>query len=601
MRLSKRTIAIAVFGALLVPALMARAQDSRGTNNGTPKADLFVGYSYLRAAPAPSDGNRLVWLNGGSTSIAYNFTRHLGLVGDFGGFRDSQLLLKGTGATPDSSGSVYSFLVGPRYSFRNYERFTPFVQTLFGGIHASDVTLSSGCLGAGCTPLPAETSFAWTAGGGLDFNLRRHLAIRIIQAEYLMTRFQDYSTGSSFSQNDMRLSSGIVFSFGGHATPPLQVTLSCAANPAFVFPGDPVIVTATAGGLDPKLNVVYSLTGSGVTAQGTTATVATATLAPGPNTVNCGVKEGKPGKEGIQPWESAAATADFTVKAFEPPTINCSASPNEIKPGETSTVTASGISSQNRPLTYSYSAPSGTISGTGATATYFSTGAPSGVVVINCNVTDDKSQTATANVSVTIAAPYVAPVESPEIKQLETRLALHSIFFQTDEPRIEHPNGGLVGSQEATLTTLATDFKRYLELRPDAHLTLTGHADARGSVEYNQALSVRRVATTKQFLVAHGVPETKIETLGLGKEEDLTAAKVEDAVKQNPELSDAEREKLLHELPKVILAKNRRVDITLSTTGQQSVQRYPFNASDALILLDERNLAERKKAAAHKK
>jgi len=104
MRLSARMIAIAVFGALLMPALMVCAQDSRGTNDGTPKAELFVGYSYLRAVPAPSDGNRLVWLNGGSTSIAYNFTRHLGLVGDFGGFDDSQLLLKGTGATPDSSG-----------------------------------------------------------------------------------------------------------------------------------------------------------------------------------------------------------------------------------------------------------------------------------------------------------------------------------------------------------------------------------------------------------------------------------------------------------------------------------------------------------------
>jgi outer membrane protein OmpA-like peptidoglycan-associated protein/opacity protein-like surface antigen len=601
MRLSARIIAIAVFGALLIPPLMVRAQDARGTNGGTPKVDLFVGYSYLRAVPAPSDGNRLVWLNGGSTSIAYNFTRHLGLVGDFGGFGDTQLLLAGTGAKPDSSGSVYTYLFGPRYSFRNSTRLTPFVQALFGDIHASDVTFSSGCLGAGCTPLPAENSFAWTAGGGLDFNLRRHLAIRIIQAEYLMTRFDDYNTGASASQNDMRLSSGIVFRFGGNFAPPPQVTLACSANPVLVFPGDPVMVTATAGGLNPKMNVIYSLTGPGVTAQGATATVATATLAPGPYTVNCGVREGRPGREGAQPWESATATANFTVKAFEPPTVSCSASPSTINSGDKSVITAAGVSPQNRPLTYNYSAPYGTISGTSNTATYDSTGAPAGVVGIICNVTDDKNQTVAANTSVTIAAPYVAPPESPEIKQLETRLALHSIFFQTDEPRIEHPDGGLVGSQEATLTTLATDFKRYLELRPEAHLTLTGHADARGSVEYNQALSERRVARTKQFLVEHGVPETKIETVGLGKQEDLTADQVEDTIKQNPELSEADREKLLHELPIVVLAKNRRVDITLSTTGQQSVQRYPFNASDALILLDQRNLTHRKKAAAHKR
>jgi hypothetical protein len=65
-------------------------------------------------------------------------------------------------------------------------------------------------------------------------------------------------------------------------------------------------------------------------------------------------------------------------------------------------------------------------------------------------------------------------------------------------------------------------------------------------------------------------------------------------------LSSAEREKLLNELPVIVLAKNRRVDVTLSTTGQQSVQRYPFNAADALILLDQRNLTHRKKAAAKK-
>jgi outer membrane protein OmpA-like peptidoglycan-associated protein len=123
----------------------------------------------------------------------------------------------------------------------------------------------------------------------------------------------------------------------------------------------------------------------------------------------------------------------------------------------------------------------------------------------------------------------------------------------------------------------------------------------RGSVQYNQALSERRVGHTKSFLVEQGVPETKIETLGLGKEEDLTAAQVEDAVKQNPGLSDTEREKLLHNLPVIILAKNRRVDVTLSTTGQQSVQWYPFNAADAKMLLDQRNLTKGKKAATPQK
>ena len=90
------------------------------------------------------------------------------------------------------------------------------------------------------------------------------------------------------------------------------------------------------------------------------------------------VKEGKAGKEGLKPWETAICTAGITVKAFEPPTISCSASPSTINPGDTSTITAAGVSPQNRPLTYSYSAPSGTVSGTGTSATYDSTGASPG-------------------------------------------------------------------------------------------------------------------------------------------------------------------------------------------------------------------------------
>jgi outer membrane protein OmpA-like peptidoglycan-associated protein len=182
--------------------------------------------------------------------------------------------------------------------------------------------------------------------------------------------------------------------------------------------------------------------------------------------------------------------------------------------------------------------------------------------------------------------------------QLETRLALHSVFFPTDQPTAKHPEGGLLASQEGTLTTLATDFKSYLTFKPDAHLTLTGHADVRASVEYNQALSERRVARTKQFLVEQGVPEASIETRGVGKDEELTADQVKELVVQNPDLSDAERTKVLHGLNVIVLAQNRRVDVTLSTTGQQSVRLYPFNAADALTLIQEKSTAPTKKAAA---
>jgi len=119
----------------------------------------------------------------------------------------------------------------------------------------------------------------------------------------------------------------------------------------------------------------------------------------------------------------------------------------------------------------------------------------------------------------------------------------------------------------------------------------------RGSVEYNQALSERRVTRTKQFLVEQGVSEAAIETRGLGKDEELAGDQVKELVEQNPDLSDAERAKVLHNLNVIVLAQNRRVDVTLSTTGQQSVRLYPFNAADALTLIQEKSATPRKKTA----
>jgi outer membrane protein OmpA-like peptidoglycan-associated protein len=604
-------IATAAFAVFIMPAFLlhmgeAAAQTSTATPYasgqyfGTPRAELFVGYSYLRAMPAPAVGNRLMWMNGGSTSLALNFNRYLGVVGDFGAYTNSEMRFQnGYGSTVDVDNAnvgAFSYLFGPRISFRSHSRVTPFVQALFGEMHANAVTLTN-CTSS-CTFLPSEDTFAWAAGGGLDVRVRRHFAIRLIQAEYLMTRFPDYSTGLTTSQNDMRLSSGIVFRFGGHAAlppPPSPVTYSCSVNPPSVFPGETIAASGTAQNLDPARTAVYTwyVDGGTVTGISSTAKIDTTNLAAGAYTLKCHVSEGD------RPSENADATAPYAVRAFEPPTVSCTANPGAINMGDKSVITAAGVSPQNRPLTYSYSAQSGTISGNGASATFDSTGAPAGVVGITCSVTDDKSQTATANTSVTVTAPLYAA----EVQQLETRLALRSVFFQTDVPRIESPNGGLVDSQEKTLTTLAKDFKRYLELRPEAYLTLTGHADVRGSVEYNQALSVRRVTRVKLFLVDQGVPEANIKTLGLGKEDDLTSAQVEEAIKQNPELTAADREKLLNKLPVIVLAKNRRVDVTLSTTGQQSTQYYPFNAADALILLDSRNLTQgnKNKGAAPKK
>ena len=143
------------------------------------------------------------------------------------------------------------------------------------------------------------------------------------------------------------------------------------------------------------------------------------------------------------------------------------------------------------------------------------------------------------------------------------------------------------------MIALATDFKKYLEAKPDAHLILGGHADHRGTEEYNKALTERRVNSTKSFLVAHGVPEASIDTKAFGKEENLTSEQVKAAIDANPDLSTEERARILRNMDVVRMASNRRVDVTLSTTGQSSVKVFPFNSTDALTLIGGRE-GERK-------
>ena len=204
--------------------------------------------------------------------------------------------------------------------------------------------------------------------------------------------------------------------------------------------------------------------GDGVTGNGTSATVNTASLAPGSYTAKADVKEGKKGKEGLKPGQSAKCTCSYAVKQFEPPTISCSASPSTIKPGDSATVTAVGVSPQNRPLTYNYTATAGTVTGTGTTAEYSSAGAPTGAVGITCGVSDDKNQMASANTTVTILAPPPPP-PAPKTQ------ALCSITFASDPKRPMRVDN----EAKACLDQVALDLKQ----QADAKAVVVGESDAK--------------------------------------------------------------------------------------------------------------------------
>jgi len=575
------------------PAAVPKSQ-GRGDNN-TPRIELFLGYSFWRAMP-PYDVNRIAWMHGGSASLALNLTNWMGLVADFGGYDDSRV--SGSGGVVASGGNTFTYLFGPRFSLRKYKRVTPFGQVLFGVVHASPVTLS-GCTGAGCTPLSSDTTFAMTAGGGVDLKLNRHIAIRLFQAEYLMTRFADISTitENRIIQNNVRLSTGLVFSFGSLGQLPPPAAAACSAEPAEVFAGEPVTGSATGSNFNPKRTMQYTWSGTGVKVAGTNAStqVDTTGLQPGSYYVNANLSDGS--KHG-----AASCNARFNVKEPRPPVIACSSDPGSIMTGGSVTIRSSASSPDDRKITYSYSTSAGNVSGTNAIATLNSQGAQPGRITVTCYVSDDRNLTASSTTMVNVEAPPPPPppppTPAPRIKELETKLSLHSIYFATAQPVASNPKGGLLPSQEQILLTLAQDFKEYLKYKPDAHLILGGHADLRGSAEYNKALTQRRLARTTDVLVGNGVPAGQIDAQSFGKEDQLSADQIKQQIAENPDLTPGERKQMLDNLRVMVLANNRRIDVTLSTTGQQSTRRYPFNARDFLALINTKG--EGKKAAVKK-
>jgi hypothetical protein len=494
-RVTKSVVLAVAAAASLIPA-GAFAQDKPAAkppvDTSASRWDIFAGYSYL----APK-GTVQVEQPGGAVepieyqsvnvgeifSAAYYFNKYVGAQAEFG-FHEY-------GSGPNS-GNNDGFATGSAGLIFRYPTadITPFAHALVGGADING---------------PDHEVRTWgpvlTVGGGMDYNtplFNHHLAIRLFQAdyEYMHADFGTVVYGGRANINAARLSAGLVFHIGSIVPPP-PVTFACSANPASVFPGDPVTITGTADMLNPKMKAVYTFSGQGVTASGTTATVATATLAPGSYTVKGNVSEG------AKPGQSADCSASFTVKAFEPPTVSCSANPTTIKPGDTSAITATGLSPQNRPLTYAYSASAGSVSGTGTSATFSSAGAPAGTATVTCTVTDDKGQTATATTPVTIEAPYVAPPP--------TQSALCSITFDKDKKRPTRVDN----EAKACLDDIALT----LQSKSDATVAVVGSSTAeekappkhlrKGAVAPDFA--AQRAVNTKDYLVTEkGIDASRV-------------------------------------------------------------------------------------------
>jgi len=380
------------------------------SENSYPRVEWFLGYSFWRAMPT-SSSNRMGYLHGGSTSVAYNFNRYLGLVADFGGFDNSKLTLLGpTGSeTVNSDGTAYTYVFGPRLSYRRYERITPFAQALFGGVHASSVTIS-GCTGSSiCTPLGSDNSFATMLGAGFDLKISRHIAWRVFQGEFLLTHFKNpLSTNGEERdwQKNVRFSTGIVFRFGGNPAPPPSppMAATCSADKEFVYlgSGDFVAVRVEASNSDRNsLNYFWSASEGVVDGTGSQVRWNSSNRRPGTYIVKVRVENGR----------NAPADCSVSIRVEprpnRPPTISCSADRSTVTSGESVAITAAASDPDNDPLSFSWNSSSGQIEGSGSSVRFQTAGLPSGPYSVTGHVDDGRGGTAecTLNVEVQQAQP----------------------------------------------------------------------------------------------------------------------------------------------------------------------------------------------------
>ena len=182
----------------------------------TQEYEAFAGASYSR-----EDITNLKFINGVGwhASAAGTANDWLSAVFDFSGYYSSAKINIGLPIRIPVDTSTYLFLFGPRFTYRKWQHLTPFAEGLLG---VADFRFSAPSVGL--TNATSATAFATAFGGGVDYAVNRRFAIRLIEADYVVTRFRDITidpltghvglTGQRRTQNNARASAGIVLRFG---------------------------------------------------------------------------------------------------------------------------------------------------------------------------------------------------------------------------------------------------------------------------------------------------------------------------------------------------------------------------------------------------
>lgn len=192
----------------------------------TPRVELFTGLSYGQFNPggllteSASGLGRHFTTPGLEATGEFNLSSHLGVIADVSGYG-------GTGDVDSLADHlrVYNYLFGPQLTQRHIGPFSVFVRGLAGTSHARVSFNNSGgtftCPNGQTTSTCAltENRFAYGAGGGIDLSASRHIALRLVQIDYLRNAFTNCGTNQttctphSGRQDNFRIAAGFNWQF----------------------------------------------------------------------------------------------------------------------------------------------------------------------------------------------------------------------------------------------------------------------------------------------------------------------------------------------------------------------------------------------------
>jgi peptidoglycan-associated lipoprotein len=198
----KLSITLSFLIALAAAPVLAQTQAAASAQRN--QTEVAAEYTYVHSN-APPAGCGCFLFNGGSASIA----RPLG-SGYWAFVFDTTVAHASSISSANYDLTLSVFTAGFRLRPAPHARWNLFGQVLVGAEHAS------GSLVEGATPAATDPAivFAMNAGGGLDRRFNSHWSLRLVEVDYVMTQS---SNGVNDLQNNLRISTGLVYRFGGHA------------------------------------------------------------------------------------------------------------------------------------------------------------------------------------------------------------------------------------------------------------------------------------------------------------------------------------------------------------------------------------------------